>query len=311
MIAEELSKKLYIVDKIASGSRLRRFLSHPLKYGFAIFFREIIYKFKKKEFEIESSAFFGEKMNLLLPSGTDIYLTGGKAHDSEIRLARFLIHNLKEGDTFVDIGAHFGYFSLLARCLVGKSGAIYSFEASPSTFKMLNKNIGNKNNIECYNLAVSDEVSELKFYEFPNLYSEYNTLEIQQFRDEKWFKNHPPQEIRVKSVTLEGFLANHELTPDIIKIDVEGAESKVINGLKKYLSKHSPLIILEYLSNGRGNLPHRQAEKSLSFFGYKSFAIEKNGKLKHIPKVAEYLNEKCLESDNIVFIKERVGKLTD
>lgn len=77
-------------------------------------------------------------MNIALPASTDIYLTGGKSHDSEIRLAKFLIKNLNQGDNFVDIGAHYGYFTLLGAHLVGKGGRVF-FEPGKSTYSLLEK----------------------------------------------------------------------------------------------------------------------------------------------------------------------------
>ncbi len=304
MNKNKLIEKLNKVEKIATVSKFKRMLIHPFKYFNAILFREVIYKRRKVEKEVSSITFFGTKMNLLLPSSTDIYLTGGKSHNSEIRLARFLINNLGKADSFIDVGAHYGYFTLLGSKLVCKNGNIYSFEASPTTYKVLSKNSRNKTNVKIFNLAVSDEVSSLKFYEFPNLYSEYNTLEIEQFRNENWFSEYKSKEVYVQSVILDDFLLDEKVYPKIIKIDVEGAENKVINGLGNYLSKNSPFIAMEYLSNERGNKEHQEAENRLNSLGYSSFVIDKLGNLKKITSISKYLDENKLESDNIVFAKK-------
>lgn len=304
MTENKLIEKLDRVEKIASASKFKRMLMHPFKYFNAILFREIIYKRRKVEKEVSSKTFFDTKMNLLLPSSTDIYLTGGKSHDSEIRLAKFLINNLNNSDTFLDVGAHYGYFTLLGSKLIGNKGSVYSFEASPTTYKVLSKNSKNETNINCFNLAVSDEVSSLKFYEFPNLYSEYNTLEIDQFRNENWFSEYMPKEISIQSIILDDFLSEEKVYPKIIKIDVEGAENKVINGLKNYLSHNSPLIVMEYLSKERGNKEHQEAENRLNSLGYSSFVIDKLGNLKKHDSISKYLEENKLESDNIVFVKK-------
>lgn len=299
-----LIEKLRRVEKIASASKLRRMLIHPFKYMNAILFREVIYKRRKVEKEVSSKTFFNTKMNLLLPSSTDIYLTGGKSHDSEIRLAKFLINNLEAADTFVDVGAHYGYFTLLGSKLIGNNGSVYSFEASPTTYKVLSRNSKNETNINCLNLAVSDEVASQKFYEFPNLYSEYNTLEIDQFKNENWFSEYKPKEINIESIILDDFLLDKKIDPKIIKIDVEGAESKVIDGLKNHLSKNYPFIVMEYLSNERSNKEHQEAESKLNSLGYHSFVIDKLGNLKKLDSISKYLEENEFESDNIVFAKK-------
>lgn len=304
MIKDKLIKKIEKVEKIASASKFRRMLMKPFKYFNAIIFREVIYEQKKIEKEVTSDTFFDVKMHLLLPSSTDIYLTGGKSQDSEIRLARFLINNLENGDTFVDVGAHYGYFTLLGSKLVGNNGKVYSFEASPITYRILNKNTQNKTNINSLNFAVSDEFSALKFYEFPNLYSEYNTLNVNQFKNENWFSEYKPKEVDIESIILDDFLSDEKVYPKIFKIDVEGAENKVINGLRSYLTKNSPFIVMEYLSKERGNKEHQEAESRLNSLGYFSFVIDNSGKLKKLDSISKYLDENNLESDNIVFMKQ-------
>jgi FkbM family methyltransferase len=304
MTKVKLIENLNKVEKIASASKFKRMLMNPFKYFNAILFREIVYKRRKIEKEVSIKTFFDTKMNLLLPSSTDIYLTGGKSHDSEIRLAKFLINNLGAADSFVDVGAHYGYFTLLGSKLVGDNGSVYSFEASPTTYKVLNKNSQNEANINSFNLAVSDEVSSLKFFEFPNLYSEYNTLDINQFRNENWFSEYKPKEVNIKSIILDDFLSEEKVYPKIFKIDVEGAENKVINGLRNYLYQNSPFIVIEYLSKERGNKEHQEAENRLNSLGYSSFVIDKLGNLKKLDFISNYLEESKLESDNIVFVKK-------
>jgi FkbM family methyltransferase len=293
------------VERIASASKFQRMLVNPFRYAHAILFREISYKKNKKEKEVTCNTFFDSKMNILLPSSTDIYLTGGKSHGSEIRLAKFLIHNLEEGNSFIDIGAHYGYFSLLASTLVGKTGDVTSFEASPTTHQILEKNKSRAKNISVYNNAVSDADTNLVFFEFPNLYSEYNTLDISQFENEEWFKQNPPKRINIKSVILDDFLHKKELFPKIFKIDVEGAEFKVLNGAKNHLKNNSPTVIIEYLSDERGNGEHMLAKNLLESLGYFSHIIDKNGELIKIDGINNYLNNNKLESDNIVFVKNK------
>lgn len=303
MSKKHLFAQLEKVEKIASASKFRRMLMNPYKYFSAIFFRKFVYPKTKKEKSVHSSAFFDIEMQIRLPSSTDIYLTGGKSHDSEIRLARFLINQLDINDTFIDVGAHYGYFTLLASKLVGESGKVYAFEASPTTFNVLTLNQQNHKNIQCYNLAVSDENDFLSFYEFPNLYSEYNSLDIEQFKNEDWYSEFKPKAIKIKSIILDDFLNSENVNPKIIKIDVEGAEFKVINGLKQYLIKHSPIIIIEFLSEERGNNEHVKAKTLLESLDYKSCIIEKSGTLKYTNAIAQHIDQHGLESENVVFIK--------
>jgi len=60
--------------------------------------------------------------------------------DAEPGVDRVLREKLKKGDTFIDIGAHIGYYSILARNIVGESGKVIAFEPNPESYKLLKKN---------------------------------------------------------------------------------------------------------------------------------------------------------------------------
>jgi FkbM family methyltransferase len=299
-----LLSELDKVESIAKASRIGRLLTRPFRYVFAILYREWVYKKNKQAKEVVCQTFFGQEMHILLPSSTDIYLTGGKSHESEIRLARLLIQVLKEGDVFVDAGAHYGYFSLLAAGLVGSRGKVLAFEAAPATFEILQKNSAALGNITAHHLALSDRESELVFYEFPNQYAEYNALDIAQFEKEGWIGENPPREYRVQAVSLEGFLAKENLRPTLIKIDVEGAEYQVIQGMQTFLMSANPIIVMEYLSGARSSEVYARSEALLVSLGYLPFAIEADGTLLPIKSAEQWMSEMKIASDNIVFRKE-------
>jgi len=300
----ELQQKLQTVKELAQGSKLNRLLKAPFKYTFGMVFFKAIYPLTKKGIMVKARTFFGKKLELLLPAGMDIYLTGGKSHDSEIRLAQFLINRLKPRHQFLDVGAHLGYFSSLAAQLVGQEGKVVAFEASPNTFAYLHKNLQDSPQSQCFNLAVAAQSGNLSFYEFPILYSEYNTLELQQFEEQSWFLKNPPQQVNVPSIALDGFIAQHQLQPQLIKIDVEGAEDQVVQGMQNFLKRHSNCaIVMEYLGTQRYNKAHQEAIQLLAAWGYQSFIIDSNGQLEPIADLNGYFQEKLLESDNVVFQK--------
>ena len=289
------------VERIASFPKWRRALRHPLKYFSAILHRLLIYPVTRKEWLTRSQTFFGYRMALLLPSSTDIYLTGGKSHASEVQLAKFLILNLVSGDTFVDAGSHYGYFSLLAATLVGTDGKVLSIEAAPATFKILSSNVASLSQVQAFHCALSDKTETLLFYEFPNLFSEYNTLSPEQFQNESWIKQYPPREVKIDARRLDTLLQEYQVNPKIIKIDVEGAEYQVVTGLLDHLNLHSPMIVLEYLSENRSNQNHSQAAAQLKAKGYESFVIDEQGKLMKVSDINQYMKEHLLDSENIVF----------
>lgn len=297
---------LQALDKVAhlaAASKWERLWASPLRYAEAILFREIVFRQTRKERSVWCRTFFNAPMCLLLPSATDIYLTGGKTHPSEIRLARFLIRRLREGDVFMDVGAHYGYFSLLASALVGSSGKVVAFEAAPSTFPVLKINTQKAGNVSAHQLALSDKDALLTFYEFPKLYSKYNSFYVTQFEGEKWFAHYPPKTVKIPAARLDTFLSETGLRPTVLKIDVEGAEDKVVQGGQASLAAQTPVIIMEYVSQQRGNAAHQRAEDMLRALGYRPCRIEESGDIQSLESIADHLIESRLDWDNVVFVR--------
>lgn len=73
---------------------------------------------------------------------------------------------IREGDIVVDVGAHIGYYTLLASRLVGDTGKVYAFEPEPRNYDLLLKNLelNNVKNVVAIKKAVSNKKGTLKFY---------------------------------------------------------------------------------------------------------------------------------------------------
>ncbi len=306
---QDLDKKLDTVERLAQSGKLTRLFHNPLQYISAQFFRTVMFPLTRKGVLRQALTFMDYPLSVLLPSGTDIYLTGGKTHDSEIRLARFLIQYFEgkgsEMDcSFVDIGAHIGYFSLLASFLVDKKGQVYAFEAAKGTFKLLKQNLENRSNIQVFHQALTDTEKDLEFYEFPVLYSEYNTLHVAQFEKEAWFQKFQPEKNIVRGMTLDVIFEKYQLKNPVVKIDTEGAEAEVIAGAKNVLKHHNPVIIMEFLSDKNKNAGHYQAFKMLRNVGFQPFYIGRKGDLVPLTGIEQYFLTTKTESDNFVFMRD-------
>jgi FkbM family methyltransferase len=298
-----MQKNLQSVEYLATANKLQRFLASPWRYINSVVFRQTVYRWTKRGKLALAQTFFQTPMTLLLPAATDIYLTGGKTHPSEIRLTKFLMQHLKEGDTFFDVGAHFGYFSLLAAKCIGSKGKVLAFEPSKSTFELLQKNTAVHPNIEIFNNAISNIFEVISFYEFPVLYSEYNTMDGARFNHEDWFLKYAIK-VDVLALTLDRIFEKGH-TPNLIKIDVEGAEGSVIEGAKKLLHETNPIVIMEYLTAAEyNNDSHVAATKLLLSLGYQTHYIQEDGGLVEVETIDAYLKEVNLDSDNIVFLKK-------
>ena len=296
-----LSDKFREVELLANGSILTRIRKLPLKYGLVQVFNKLLYPVWKSGLTLKTKTFFDKDLFVTLPASTDIFLTGGKSHPSELRLTKFMLNHLRHGDCFIDVGAHVGYFTLLASEIVGPNGKVISFEPSNNIFTLLKRNTNSSANIQLYNNAVSDVEQTIEFYEFPIKYSEYNALDIDQYKGYNWFQKFKPVAIRLNAVTLDSVIEREAVSPAMIKIDVEGAEFKVLLGGGKFLNIFDGYIIMEYLLSDRGNAGHRRAVEYLLSKEYESYSIMSNGAIEKIPSVEDYMTGNRMESDNIVF----------
>ncbi len=296
------SIQLQKLEQLAGAGKLSRLLHNPARYLYAMMLSKCIYPVTHKGVLKNAPLFFGGEMQVLLPAATDIYLTGGKTHSSEIRLAKFMINQLEQGDCFLDIGAHFGYFTLLAASLVGGAGKVYAIEPARETYALLQQNTSVWNNIKLFHKAVSDKTEMVSFYEFPVLYSEYNTLDVEKFLKEDWIKKYNPQKTEIQATTIDNFVDENELNPAMIKIDVEGAEVQAIKGGAHTWQGQSPVLVMEYLDEGNES-SYTQAAAVMYGYGYKSYMITDEGKLAEISDILSYMRQYDMTSENIVFKK--------
>lgn len=160
---------------------------------------------------------------------------------------------LKPGMVMIDVGAHVGYFSLLAARQIGPEGMVFSFEPDPINYELLVQNIElNKyNNISPVNAAVGDTVGSLTLFQ----------TALDSGRHSIYHHGLPENgSIEVDVSTLDAFL-NARDRPDInlVKVDVEGAEMDVLRGMTGLLERCPNLkLIMEFnpaLLQGAGVAP--------------------------------------------------------
>lgn len=296
------SIQLQKVEQLAGAGKLSRLLHNPARYLYAMMLSKCVYPVTHKGVLKNAPLFFGGEMQVLLPAATDIYLAGGKTHSSEIRLAKYMINKLQPGDCFLDIGAHFGYFTLLAASLVGDNGKVYAIEPASETYALLQQNAAVWNNIKLFHKAVSDKTGMVSFYEFPVRYSEYNTLDVEKFLKEDWIKKYNPQKTEVRATTIDSFVDENKLNPAMIKIDVEGAEVQAIYGGANTWQGQSPVLVMEYLDEGSES-SYTQAATAMYGYGYQSYMITDEGTLAETSDILSYMRQHDMTSENIVFKK--------
>lgn len=137
---------------------------------------------------------------------------------------------IQEGDTVLDIGAEFGYFSLLFSRLVGDYGRVLAFEPDPYSFEKLKANV-NRNgyiNITVVSKAVSENSQRTKFF-----VAKAKGTSSLFYPDE-----HGGEWIDTECLNIDDYLLSKQIkTIDFFKMDVEGAEAKVFKGMSRTIAR--------------------------------------------------------------------------
>jgi FkbM family methyltransferase len=194
----------------------------------------------------------------------------------EIWLTMFFIRHLQPGMTVIDVGANFGYYSILFGALVEANGHVYAVEPNPAAATKLRRSIdlngftprttiveaaaGPVDKAEVILYAPHGEPKNAAIIESPDLVSpELGTL-------------HKIPQVRLDEV------ASGATRVDFVKIDAEGAEEGIIGGMQHILARDRPGLILEFnavrYGDPRGFLDQLQAIYSrMRYIDYSGAAV--------------------------------------
>lgn len=153
--------------------------------------------------------------------------------------------NLREGDTFIDVGANVGYVTAVAAGRVGKTGQVHSFEPIPEYFQRLQElaNINTKFKIVVNQCALGEDEGTETIYvtNLPNI--GWNTM-IRGFMSKETQK----KSIQVPVIRLDKYIKEKKLSNiKLIKIDTEGFELFILKGLEGFFinTNSRPMILVE------------------------------------------------------------------
>ena len=155
---------------------------------------------------------------------------------------------LSESDTVIECGGHIGYVSLLLSSLVGPTGAVYVFEPGPNNLPYLRHNASCRSNIHVVERAVGAKTAVLPLYvddftgQNNSLVKGYTVVGENSRRARIPIATEP---IATEVVTLDEFCQTSHLTPDFVKLDIEGFEIEALRGMPKLLGETIPMLMVE------------------------------------------------------------------
>ena len=143
---------------------------------------------------------------------------------------------LREGMTVADVGANIGYYTLLAHWAVGPPGHVYSFEPDPTMFSYLMRNVtANRcENVTTVNKAVGGRTGMAKF--IPDRQGSEGRV--------RWADSRGP-DLDVAMVSMDDyFRAAGTPRIDFVKIDVEGSERSVLEGMRSLVAANPRIVLI-------------------------------------------------------------------
>jgi FkbM family methyltransferase len=205
----------------------------------------------------------------------------------------FLLHFLRADDLFVDVGANVGSYTILAGAAVG--ARCYAFEPVPDTFARLVDNL-RLNHLDdrarCVNVGVGAEDGELWFS------SDLDTVNHVLAADET-----SAQAVKVRVAALDSLLGDE--SPALIKIDVEGFETPVLDGAQVVLSRSSlRAVIMELNGSGtRYGFDEQKILARMADYGFGTYSYNPFG------RALVNLRGKNVDSGNTLFIRDEASVL--
>ena len=194
----------------------------------------------------------GRRGEVRLINGDPIRLLPAFAHaeplgaEWEAPVYRRFKEALGDGMTVLDVGASFGLYSLAAARAVGPSGSVFAFEPAEATASALRLHLswnGLADRVDVIEAAVADHDGRETFWEQETSFLA-SLLELAPREEEHRFPARVKRR-RVRAVALDDFCEARDLDPEVLKVDVEGGEARVLRGARRLLRRRRAVLFLE------------------------------------------------------------------
>jgi len=202
----------------------------------------------------------------------------------------YLERVLSPGKVFVDAGANFGIYTLLASKIVGEAGRVISFEPSSRVFPVLRRNIALNGfkNVLAFHVALTDKPGRARLYY-------HAAVGCDSLGKDASFEQDARAE-DVSTESLDNVLKQSSVgRVDVIKMDVQGAEELALRGAIEIVTSTRPVVIFELFPEGAASLglSPNGAWNFLEGHGYEFFIVDERGTVSRLlsppPTVANVL----------------------
>jgi len=188
--------------------------------------------------------------------------------EHDMKIVKYLV---KSGDSVIDVGANFGFYTVFLSNLVGTRGSVYSFEPIPLTFEILSHNIKRLSlvNVKAFNYALSEKdgsgVMVIPKWSASGGENFYQASIRAAITEEDRLR-----QIEISLKKLDSLLPRHEKNIAFIKIDVEGHEHQVILGATQVIDRCRPAMLVEI--SGNPDDPDTSAFRVVHFFDQRGYS---------------------------------------
>src|SRR5262245_5246427 len=167
--------------------------------------------------EVTCELFDGQQLRVALPElvAVDLYRHGL----IEPPVTAMLLDRLRPGMVFFDVGAQYGYFTVLASRLVGPTGTVIAFEPSRSAARLLTENVSHLDRVVVEQVAVQAETGTAVLSDFGPRHSALNTVLDNARVPARERRRLSRSTYEVPAVSLDDYSARHNLRPAIVKLD--------------------------------------------------------------------------------------------
>ncbi len=277
---------------------LRRLIRYPDKFIVRVLSKSRVLSLNTM---LRAKTFWGQDLWVLArdKNAAPLYYFG-VLPSYERKLTSFFITHIEPNDFFYDIGASYGFYTVLAEALI-TNGEIHSFEPLPSVFHCLWKTTEKSHrNVRIHNLAFSNTSGLTTFYDgfSQGEHSGASTMV------EKVVARHPERyrRIHIEAVRLDDFVKG-STPPTIIKLDVEGGEAAVLEGGEHVIRTQMPCVVMEIWGGKSWDSISYHAVKMLIGWGYAPYLIDEDGNAHKVNESQLKEEVDRVKYDNVVFMR--------